>query len=117
MGYIPIVSVHDLSDGGLVVALAESALRGGTGCRVALPDDPFVALFSESTARAIVAIRPDAEAAFTELCARHGVPATEIGTVGGTALSITHPGGGFDIELDELRTAYEGTLPEIFDGE
>ncbi|GAA2048143.1 phosphoribosylformylglycinamidine synthase subunit PurL [Nocardiopsis rhodophaea] len=115
--YGVIAAAHDLSDGGLVVALAESALRGGTGCRITLDDDPFVALFSESTARAIVAIRPDAEDAFAELCARHGVPATEIGTVGGTALSVTHPGGGFDIDLDELRTAYESTLPEIFDGE
>ncbi|ASU81982.1 hypothetical protein CDO52_03575 [Nocardiopsis gilva YIM 90087] len=50
-------------------------MRGGTGSRITLDDDPFVA------------IRPDAEAAFAELCTRHGVPATEVGTVGGTSPS------------------------------
>ena len=53
-------AAHDLSDGGLAVALAESCLRGGTGCTVRLPDDPFTALFSESAARAVVAVRPGA---------------------------------------------------------
>ncbi|MFC4565073.1 phosphoribosylformylglycinamidine synthase subunit PurL [Nocardiopsis mangrovi] len=109
-------AAHDLSDGGLAVALAESAMRGGTGCSVRV-DDPFVALFSESAGRAVVAVRPDAEAAFTELCRRHGVPAAEIGTVGGRALSVRHPDGGFDIELADLRTAYESTLPSVFDAD
>ena len=53
-----LAAAHDLSDGGLAVALAESCLRGGTGCRVRLPGDPFTALFSESAARAVVAVRP-----------------------------------------------------------
>ncbi|GAA1108611.1 phosphoribosylformylglycinamidine synthase subunit PurL [Nocardiopsis composta] len=113
-------AAHDLSDGGLAVALAESALRGGTGCRISLDGDladPFTALFSESTARALVAVRPEAEEAFKELCSRNGVPAAAIGTVGGSSLSVSHPGGGFDIPLTELRTAYESTLPGIFDGE
>ncbi len=57
-------AAHDLSDGGLAVALAESCLRGGAGCAVRLPGDPFTALFSESAGRAIVAVRPGAEAAF-----------------------------------------------------
>ena len=43
---------HDLSDGGLALALAESCVRGGHGCRVTLPGDPFTYLFSESAARA-----------------------------------------------------------------
>ena len=45
-----LASAHDLSDGGLAIALAESCLRGGRGCAVALPGDPFTALFSESAA-------------------------------------------------------------------
>ena len=43
-----LTAAHDLSDGGLAVALAESCLRGGAGCTVRLPGDPFTALFSES---------------------------------------------------------------------
>ena len=50
-------AAHDLSDGGLAVALAESCLRGGVGCTVRLPGDPFTALFSESAGRAVVAVR------------------------------------------------------------
>src|SRR5215210_3097173 len=47
-------SAHDLADGGLAQALAESALRYGTGAVLRLDGDPFVALFSESAARAVV---------------------------------------------------------------
>ncbi|WP_046469385.1 phosphoribosylformylglycinamidine synthase subunit PurL [Allosalinactinospora lopnorensis] len=109
-------AAHDLSDGGLVAALAESSLRGNIGCAVEL-DDPFTDLFSESTARAIVVVRPDAESAFTELCTRHGVPAAAIGTVGGSSLTVRHPAGGFEIPLDDLRTAHASTFPGIFDAE
>ena len=49
-------AAHDLSDGGLAIALAESCLRGGVGCVVRLPGDPFTALFSESAGRAIVTV-------------------------------------------------------------
>ena len=65
-----LASAHDLSDGGLAVALAESCLAGGIGLSVTLPGDPFVALFSESAARAVVEVRPGAEAEFGLLCAQ-----------------------------------------------
>jgi phosphoribosylformylglycinamidine synthase len=104
-------AAHDLSDGGLAIALAESCLRGGLGCRVTLPGDEFSLLFSESAARAVVAVRPGAEDAFAEICAAHGLPATEIGTVGGDALEVD---GSFTIPLAELAGAHRGTLPAIF---
>ena len=50
-------AAHDLSDGGLAIALAESCLWGGTGCTVRLPGDPFTWLFGESAvARAVIAM-------------------------------------------------------------
>ena len=49
-----VTSAHDLADGGLAQALAESALRYGVGARLHLDGDPFTALFSESAARAVV---------------------------------------------------------------
>jgi phosphoribosylformylglycinamidine synthase len=104
-------AAHDLSDGGLAVALAESCLRGGTGCRVAFPGDPFTYLFSESAARAVVAVRPGAEEAFTALAARHGVPAEALGTVGGDSLAVD---GCFEIPLAELAAVHERTLPALF---
>src|SRR5439155_1171782 len=83
---------------GLGVALAESCLRGGLGCRVALPGDPFTYLFSESAARAVVAVRPGAEAALAALAAGHDVPAEALGAVGGGGLLVE---GCFEIPLDE----------------
>jgi len=104
-------AAHDLSDGGLGVALAESCLRGGLGCRVRLPGDPFVWLFSESAARALVAVRPGCEAAFARLCADHGVPAMVLGTVGGDSLDVE---ACFAVPLTELADVHERTLPAVF---
>ena len=53
-----ISAAHDLSEGGLIQAVVESALAGETGCRIILPDgaDPFVWLFSESAGRVLVSV-------------------------------------------------------------
>jgi phosphoribosylformylglycinamidine (FGAM) synthase-like enzyme len=106
-----LAAAHDLSDGGLAVALAESCLRGGTGCRVELPGDPFTWLFSESAGRAIVAVRPGAEAAFDELRAAHGVPGETIGRVGGDSLVVE---GCFTVPLAELAAVHTQALPALF---
>ena len=80
-------SAHDLADGGLAQALAESALRYGVGARLQLDGDPFTALFSESAARAVVTTAdPDAVRA---AAAAAGVPVTELGTTGGDASTST----------------------------
>jgi len=106
-----LAAAHDLSDGGLAVALAESCLRGGVGCSVRLPGDPFTWLFSESAARAIVAVRPGAEEAFGALLARHDVPGQAIGVTGGDHLAVA---GCFSIPLAELGAAHRATLPALF---
>jgi phosphoribosylformylglycinamidine (FGAM) synthase-like enzyme len=104
-------AAHDLSDGGLAVALAESCLRGGTGCTVALPGDPFTALFSESAGRCVVAVRPGAEASFAALLAEHQVPGQDLGTTGGDRLTVRDC---FAIPLDELAAGHARTLPGLF---
>jgi phosphoribosylformylglycinamidine synthase subunit PurL len=106
-----IVGAHDLSDGGLAVALAEACLAGGNGCAVTLPGDAATFLFSESAARAVVAVRPGAEAAFGQLCAANGVPAATVGRTGGTALEIT---GYFAVPLGELAELHGSALPGLF---
>jgi phosphoribosylformylglycinamidine synthase subunit PurL len=105
---------QDVSDGGLAQALVEGVLRYGTGARVALPFDldPFEALFSESAARAVVAVRARAELPVRELCEATGVPYTAIGTTDEDAL---HVGDLFGVRLDEPRAAYEATLPVAFE--
>lgn len=101
-------SAHDLSDGGLMHALAEPAMVSGIGVTVRLEGDPFVALFSESAARAIVTVPDASVAALAELAARHGVPLTEIGETGGSSYAVE---GVLDIPLDELTVAWKATLP------
>jgi phosphoribosylformylglycinamidine synthase len=107
-------AAHDLSDGGLAQALVEACLRGGRGAVVTLPEglDPFVALFAESVARAVVAVAPDDESRVTQLCGAHGVPVARIGVVGGAGLAVD---GLFEIALVELRETSEATLPALFD--
>jgi phosphoribosylformylglycinamidine synthase len=105
-----VTSAHDLSDGGLAQVLVESCLRHGLGARVELGGDPFVALFSESTARALVTVAAGDDR-LTTLLSDRGVPYTEIGVVtADAALDL----GLFTVPLAELDEAYEGTLPRLF---
>ena len=106
-----LAAAHDLSDGGLAVALAESCLRGGVGCLVRLPGDTFTWLFSESAARAIVAVRPGAAAAFAALRVAHDVPGEVIGRVGGDSLVVEDH---FMIPLAELAAVHAAALPALF---
>ncbi|MFL6161672.1 MAG: phosphoribosylformylglycinamidine synthase subunit PurL [Jatrophihabitantaceae bacterium] len=108
-------AAHDLSDGGLFVAVAEGCLRGTVGIRLIVPDgmDPFVFLFSESAGRAIVAVRRSQDTRFTELCAGRGLPAQRIGVLD-VLESAIEVQGQFRIPLAELRTAWTATLPELF---
>ena len=106
-----IVAAHDLSDGGLALALAEACLVGGTGCSVALPGDGTTFLFSESAARAVVVVRPGAEAELVRLCTASGVPAATLGRTGGSTLEIA---GLFAVPLTELADLYGRALPALF---
>jgi phosphoribosylformylglycinamidine synthase len=106
-----LTAAHDLSDGGLAVALAEACLAGGVGCAVTLPGDPFTFLFSESAARAVVTPRPGAEDEFGALCAQAGLAAADIGLTGGTALQVS---GVFEVPLPELAAIHQAPLPALF---
>jgi phosphoribosylformylglycinamidine synthase II len=109
-------AAHDLAEGGLGQALVESCLRHGHGARVDLLGDAFVELFSESAARAIVAVDLAAQARFEDLCDATGLPCKQIGAVHeagpGATLEVT---GQFTVSLSELRTAWEATIPGAMD--
>jgi phosphoribosylformylglycinamidine synthase II len=104
-------SAHDLADGGLAQGLTESALRYGTGARLALRGDAFTALFSESTARVVVTTSDPG--GVTSAAQWAGVPVTELGTTGGDSLVLD---GLLDLPLAELRAAWSATLPALFGG-
>jgi phosphoribosylformylglycinamidine synthase len=89
------------------------------GARVWVPDgiDPFVFLFSESQARAIVAVPRSEEVRFTDMCTARRFPHQRIGVVddgadGGPVLDVQEQ---FTLPLDELRVAHEETFPARFD--
>ncbi len=110
-------AAHDLSEGGLVQALLESSLRYGVGVTASTAGiqsrdgvSQFAALFSESTARALVAVAPDREAELVAAATAAGVPVLTLGTTGGDAVVVDD----VTIGLDEARTAHEGTLPALF---
>ncbi len=111
-------AAHDLSEGGLVQALVESCVRFGVGARIVLDDlcardglDPFTALFSESSARVIVAVPRSEEVRFTDMCTARAFPALRIGVTTGRSLDIQGV-GSFDVE--ELRALRAATLPSYF---
>lgn len=107
-------AAHDLSEGGLAQAVVESALQGNVGVTITLPEDsdPFVQLFSESAGRILVAVPRDKDAEFTELAEKHGVPCARIGVVEESATVTVQ--GQFAEKLEDLREAWEGTLPALF---
>lgn len=107
-----LASAHDVSDGGLAIALAESCLRGGRGCVVRPSGDVFAELFSESAARAVISVTPGRETEFAALAESHGVPARPLGTAGGDALVVD---GSFQIPLEALRATWSSPLPSLFD--
>jgi len=120
-------AAHDLSEGGLAQALVESSLRFGVGVRVSLDAlcerdglTPFEALFSESTARALVAVPRSEEVRFADLCVARGVPVLRLGWTADVASGDDEQGpavevdGLFTIPLAEARETFEATLPRHF---
>jgi phosphoribosylformylglycinamidine synthase II len=109
-----LLSAHDVSDGGLAVALAECGFHESgahQGGRFDLSDGlrPDVALFSESPSRMIVSTREDAR--LQELARRHGVPCARLGAVGGERLTLLRDGGVLvDLPMGRLYQAWN-SLP------
>jgi phosphoribosylformylglycinamidine synthase len=108
-----LASAHDVSDGGLAVALAESAMQGGVGAEIALDSDvrPSSLLFGESTGRALVSFAPENEAAVRAAAEKGGVPCAVIGTVGGARLKMALRGRVLvDEDLPALTELWRGAF-------
>jgi phosphoribosylformylglycinamidine synthase len=108
-------SAHDVTDGGLAVALAECAFTGPTriGAEIVLADTirPDALLFGESTGRVIATTaEPDALLA---LARERGIPAQRIGSTGGSRLEIGPPGSEPWIEasLERLQGLWARAIP------
>jgi phosphoribosylformylglycinamidine synthase subunit PurL len=108
-------SAHDVSEGGLAIALAECALRSGVGAEARLETGtlrPDVVLFGESAGRILISCREADSAALLALARERGVAARPLGTTGGDRLRIEP---GIDISLREAQDVWSRTLPEALD--
>jgi len=110
-----LTAAHDVADGGVALALAEMAMRAGTGARTWVPDgvDAFTFLFSESAARALVVVPRSEELRFTEMCGARRFPCERIGVVDsglGPVLQI----GDLTVGIDEMAQRAAGVLPALF---
>ncbi|MEJ5255100.1 MAG: phosphoribosylformylglycinamidine synthase subunit PurL [Acidimicrobiales bacterium] len=102
-----LAGVHDVSEGGIGLALAEMAVRSGIGFQVARIAD-HRELFSESPSRAVLCVKPDLVGAVENVCAEAGVPVQRIGIATGDRLSVK---GLLDVGLDEAVGAWRDRLP------
>ncbi|MCC6169518.1 MAG: phosphoribosylformylglycinamidine synthase subunit PurL [Caldilineaceae bacterium] len=106
-----VAAAHDLSEGGLAVALAEMALGGRLGATVDLPgaQDALEALFAESNGRLVVEVAQQDTAAFEMLMA--DAPFIRLGSVyAEPRLEIRHRSDTvIDLPLDDLLAAWKGT--------
>lgn len=101
--------VHDVGDGGLLLALAEMAVRSGVGFEVSGPAVADVAsLFGEAPSRAVVAVAPDEVAEVEDRAAAAGVTAQWLGTAGGRSLRVE---GLMELSLAEAARVWDETLP------
>ena len=102
--------VHDLSDGGLAVALAEMAMAGGVGASVEADGRLSHAFFfGEDQGRYVLTSAPGETAAIAEEAKRLDVPLLRIGVTGGETLRL---GGAAPVALAALVEAYETWLPD-----
>jgi phosphoribosylformylglycinamidine synthase II len=110
-------SAHDVSEGGLAVALAECCVSGpgvGHGAVIELEGAirPDALLFGESQSRVILSLRRRHLGRLRELATAHEVPLTVLGEVRGRRLVISPL---IDVEVDDLRRVWASALPRRMD--
>ncbi|MCB1282849.1 MAG: phosphoribosylformylglycinamidine synthase subunit PurL [Microthrixaceae bacterium] len=103
-----VVGTHDVSSGGVGLAVAEMAVRSGVGARLARISD-HIDLFSESVGRTIVCVEADRAREVLDLCELHGVPVTQLGAAGGEVLSVKDL---FEVPLSSAVSAWRDRLSD-----
>lgn len=111
-----IKSAHDVSDGGLLVCLAESCLYGGIGASVKLDasDRLDAQLFGEAQSRIVLSVAPDSLDRLVAIAAERGAQATVLGSAGGANLTVES--GGVEListDVADLREVFESAIPAL----
>ena len=111
-------TAHDCSKGGLGVALSEMCLGhlgadvDCTGVSKSMRPDSL--LFSESHGRFVLEVAPDHVSEVTQKLMRRDVSCVQIGSVGGSSLSVRGLGkSDFELPLEAIKNAYEQAIPKI----
>ncbi|HWO55300.1 MAG TPA: AIR synthase related protein, partial [Paenibacillus cookii] len=107
-------SAHDLSEGGLAVALAESCISGSIGAQVSLSTElrSDVALFSESQSRILLSASQEQADKLEAYLTERGVPVARIGSVGGESLVVTiNDAQALNEPVAGLRQVWEDAIP------
>jgi phosphoribosylformylglycinamidine synthase subunit PurL len=103
-----LAGVHDVSDGGIGLALAEMAVQSGVGCRVSAGDGGHEWLFGEAPSRVIVCVTESQMGLVASRAASAGVAVTELGLAGGNRLVID---GLVDVSVADATSAWRRALP------
>ena len=111
-------SARDISDGGIAVALAQSAFPNGIGAAVeqeqSLMVHPLFGLFAEPASTVFVTADPNQTGAIEELADEYGYSSARIGTTGGDRLTISVYGNTFiSASVDELRRPWAQALKSV----
>ncbi|MCY9592951.1 phosphoribosylformylglycinamidine synthase subunit PurL [Paenibacillus chitinolyticus] len=109
-----VASAHDLSEGGLAAAVAESSISGGLGADVDFRTELRAdhALFSESQSRILLSCRPEKREALIALLQEKNVQAEVIGTVTGTNVKVDINGKpAVQASISELRQVWKDAIP------
>ncbi|MFD1954876.1 phosphoribosylformylglycinamidine synthase subunit PurL [Paenibacillus thailandensis] len=109
-----VASAHDLSEGGLAVALAESCISGGIGATADVKTElrPDQVLFSETQSRILLSAKPEQAEALQAYLTEQGVANAAIGKVGGTSLTISVNGKtGIGSEVKHLEKVWKDAIP------
>lgn len=103
-----LASVHDCSEGGAAISLAESALAGGLGFRVDLgPGEPHRLMFSESPSRAVASLPTEHLDDLRRAADAHGVSFSVVGSVCAESFDF----GTFSVAARVARDVFEGGFP------
>jgi phosphoribosylformylglycinamidine synthase len=117
-----VTAAHDVSEGGLLVALAEMCLEGRVGCGIAVEPtmrlDAF--LFGESQSRILVAVAPERVAQVAALADEAGLPWSVLGATGGDGLKVWRAGDETTpvavVGLAEMERVYRDAIPRRLEG-
>ena len=111
-------SAHDVSEGGLAVALAESCIAGGIGAGIAVPAGRRAdeALFGEGGGRVVASCDPSHVADIAAL-AGEGITVVQVGAVGGDDVVVDAGGSVARVSLQEAADVWEGSIPEALEAQ